>query len=990
MPKFRAINAPPYFSRTDVLGGIAKFATVVQNSNEVNKPSFHASSGDSKIIQNERINWTRFSSDSKNAGNLERSKSGVISNENLDPITQTKYSYGAGNDFLATHASGFERTNDDISVAVENRRKSSSVRFDSFVNKDVEGEMSRWKQGVNRFSLQIARTNVPRDSQANASTHSIHKDRNSIRKTTNSSVISHGNSKPSVVINSSRSIGDHGDLNNSERSAHDAKTVLIPNSKFEIVGQSPAFRRRNATTSHRNFVKLRYPYSTLNWRNVSNVALNMKMKNGNNIFTDIQLRKPVKHFTRIGAKKPVSLNNHVTSKPMKSNHSSSVQESPSQKVGSENRTVDKYNDTTLHDAYLKNWPNDAIQDFEDLYNYEKYTSSLEEESSHESSLSSAEEIPILSSNNYFDHSDPILDSSVKKIIHWLKVPEIVPNNTQYFDHDDDKPIESNYESIYENLEPNSPLNTNTHDDNYDTVVLQDVPLSQNLDTIDSNYPIRWSNPSSITSLQYETDSSNPSAPLIPSFWPGGALLQNKTVYNPTTHVTQNTVVHILNDGLKKPNVTRLKASEANAAAANQATSSGSSSESLVQIPNVMFTSQKDENKNISKQETDTFPSSTYNTNCPTIMINTYTRVNNTLQSKEGCTDLNIIVNSHVLNTNVFKPSSAPATAEDHQTSLTTQNYGSADESEEYSDVLTDLSHVDSLGNYVTASTGTYSNLLETLQPDQHDYYDSQKDPSEILDPAQSLGLSTIDNLHTVEVSQGTQISVSLTNAEESLAGSSVDGPGNDASSSAVNPPAASASASGPPVAGTPVSENPSVPVAQELPVYLIKPGPVTGQSSAGLGSLQLSALPNLPSLNIATKPDLSSSAGSSLSPALGSSGSLPDDDDDDDDDFDFDFDMSPGDVLQYMAKAFTYFSFLNPLGYGVVSLTSAPFVAMAAGILGIAAFIFPWALPSAFEFGRSADKTIGFTPNLEEFVKQAVHKYDRLNEWKSRRRKRRR
>jgi len=982
MPKFRTINAPP-FSRTNVLD-IAKFATVVQNSNNVNKPLFHASSGNSKIIPNQRIDWTRFSSGSKvgqmdysgkmNAKNLEKSKSGVISNENLEPIVaQTKYSY-SGNDFLATHASGFERTNDDISVAVENRRKSSSVRFDSFVNKDIEGEMSRWKQGVNRFSLQIARTNVPSDSQINASTHSIHKDRNSIRKPTNSSVISYGNSKPSVVTNSSRSIGDHyDDLNNSERSTYGVKTALIPNLKSEVVDQFPAFRHRNAATSHRNFVKLRYPYSTSNWRNASNVA--WKVKNDNDISTDIQLRKPIKHFTRTGAKKPVSLDIHVTSKPMKSNHSSFVQESPSQKVGTENKTIDKYNDTTVqYDAYLKNWPNDAIQNSEDLYNYEKYTSSLDKESSHESS---AEEIPILLSNNYFDHADPILDSSVKKIIHWLKVPEIVPNNT----HFDYKPIESNLESIYENLEPNRPLNI--HDDNYETVVLQDVPLNQNLDTIDSNYPIRWSNPNSITSLKYETDSSNPSAPLIPSSWLGGALLQNKTVYNPTTHVTQNTVVHILND-LKKPNVTvtQLKAPETDVTAANQVISSGSSSESLTQRPNVhvMFTSQNDKNKNISKQETDASSSSTYNTNCPTIMINTYTRVNNTLQSKEGCTDLNIIVNSHVLNTNVFKPSSAPPTAEDHQTSLATQNYGSTDESEKYSDVLTDLSHVDSLDSYVTASTGTYGSNL--LQPDQHD--DSQKDPSEILDPAQSLGLSTIDSLHTVEVSQGTQISVSLTNAEES----SANGPGNDASSSAINSPAAGASASGPSVVGTLGSENPSVPVVQELPVYLVKPGPVTGQSNVGPGSLQLSALPNLPSLNIATKPDLSSSAGSSLSPAAGA---LPDyNDDDDNDDFDFDFDMSPGDVLQYIAKAFTYFSFLNPLGYGVVSLTSAPFVAMAAGILGIAAFIFPWALPSAFEFGRSADKTIGFTPNLEEFVRQAVHKYDRLNEWKSRRRKRRR
>lgn len=583
---------------------------------------------------------------------------------------------------------------------------------------------------------------------------------------------------------------------------------------------------------------------------------------------------------------------------------------------------------------------------------------------------------------------------MKKIIHWLKVPEIVPNSTQFFGYNDDKPIEPVLDSIYENLEPNRPLSVTTHG-NYETVVFQNTPSNQDLDKIDdhANYPIRWSNPSSIARPQYATGSSNPSDTLIPSSWPDVTSLRNKTVYNAMTHVTQNTVVHILNDGLKKPNVTvtQLKAPETDAAVADEVASSGFSSESsgLAQRPNVhiMFSAQKDKDKEPPTQETNTFPSSTQNANCPTIMINTYTRVNNTIQSKEGCTDLNIIVNSHVSSTNVFTPSGVPAVAEDQQTSLATQSYGDANENEKYADAFTDLSQEDSLDSYVTASTGTYgSNPLETPQLGQHDYYDSQKDPSEIPGQwnEQSSGLST------VEVFQGTQISVSGTSiplaeaeATASPVGSSVDGPavgpGGDASSSAVDSPAAGASASELPVAGGLGSENPV-----ELPPYLIKPGPVKGQANNGLvpGSLQLPALPSLP--NIAIKPGLSGIANPALSSAAGSSGSSSDDDDDDD------FDMSPGGMLQSIASVFTYFSFLNPLSYGVFSLAAAPFAAMAAGMIGVAAVVFPWVLPSVLDIGRSADKTVSFAPNLEEFVRRAVHKYDRLNEWKSRRRKRRR
>lgn len=992
-----------------MLGEIAKIATV-RNSSEVDRPLFHASSSNSKTIQNEKIGWTRFSPDLKidpmnysgkmNTGSLERSKSGVTLNENLESVVaHTRYSYSAGNDFLATHASGFKGTNDDTSAAIENRRKSSSIRSDSFANKNSGSETSRWKleQGKNSSSLQITRTSVPSDSQTDVATRFIHKSRNSIRKNTDSIAISRENSNSDVVIDSSRHVGGNqrDGLNNSGRPMHGAETrlTLIPNSKSEIVSDSrpPAFPRRNAATPHRNFVKLRYPYSTSNRRNISNVVLNTKLRNSNDIDSaGVQERQPAKgHFTRTAARRPVGLNNHATSKPTKNSHSSFAQKSPSQGVRDGNKTDEYGGAPVQNDAYLKNWPNDALQDIEDLYNYEKYTSSLEEESSHESDLSDG--MPILSSNNYFDHTDPILDSSVKKIIHWLKVPPIVPNSTQFFDYNDDKPIEPIFESTYGHLEPNRPLSISAHDDNYETVVLQDTSPNQDLDKIDyhAHYPIRWSN----TRPQYATGSSNPSATLIPSSWSDVASQRNKTVYNPMTHVTQNTVVHILNDGLKKPNVTvtQLKTPEADIAVADQATSSGPSSESsLVQRPNVhiMFTSQKDKDKEPSKQETNNFPSTASSTsNCPTIMINTYTRVNNTIQSKEGCTDLNIIVNSHILNTNVFTPSGTPAIAEDQQTSLATQSYGDADESEKYAEAFADLSHEDSVNSYVTASTEMYgSNLFETPQPGQHDYYDSQKDPDEIPaqwnDPVQSLG-------STIEVFQGTQISVSDSSVPLAEASPESVGPDDDASSSAVDPPAAGASMNGPSAAGNSGSENPSVSVS-ELPAYLIKPGPVKGQANNGFvpGSLQLPALPSLPSRpNIAIKPGLSSIVNPSLSSTSGSSESLSADDDDDDDDM---FDMSPSGVLHSIASVFTYLSFLNPLSYGIFSLAAAPFAAMAAGMIGVAAVVFPWAVPSVLDFGRSTDRVTSFAPNLEEFVRRAVHKYDRLNEWKSRRRKRRR
>ncbi|XP_072753932.1 uncharacterized protein [Anoplolepis gracilipes] len=848
--------------------------------------------------------------------------------------------------------------NDDISIA-KNRQKSGSTSVkssESFSNKRIIGDNTlRWKTGQvsNIPSFHIARTKVsiePRESAI--STHSIRKDHKSIRKSADSILTLHENLKPSFVIDPSRHIVDskRNDLNNSRELT---RPILISSSKSKV---GYDVFRRHAITSNRNFVKLRYPFSTLN-RNTSNVALNSKLKNDDNV----QLRESMKnHLTRTAAKRPALNDRTMLDSTKNHHHSLHTQNLSSQveRVDGEDTTRDDYGTSTMvqHNAYLKNWPNETFQGIEDLYNYEKYTSSLEKNSNHYSGFHDADQVPmILSSNDgYYNHPDPIINASVKKIINWLKVPTIIPNNTQFMDDSNavHKPVESVFESIYENLEPNRPLSVSNHDDDhYETVILQDPSQSENLDEI--NYHEKYPN---FVHPQYVTDSANISPALISSSWSDAALLKNKTVYNPTTHVTQNTVVHILNNGLKEPNVTQVP--QSNAVSADQTVSSSA------QNPNVdvILHDKNKEKKEPSKQEINTLPSSY---NCPTITINTYTRVNNTIQSKEGCTDLNIIVNSHVLSTNVFKPSDEP-TELDQQISLATESYGDTDESEKYPGEIDDLSHQDSVNSYVTASIGTYDSL-EAPRPGQNDYYDSQKNPDSILDGKDPVS----SELSTVEVFQNTQISVlgSGVPLTDSEADSVADGP-------------VGASVDGPAINDMAVSEALALenvdsinsPALMNIPSSL---NSATGQANNGLGSLQLPALPSRP----LSSNSLSSSAGAGSS---SNDASLSNDDDDD-------FDLSPSGVLQSVASVFTYFSLLNPLGYSFFSLAAAPFAAMAAGVLGVAAVIFPWAIPNVLDFGRAADKvTIRFKPNVEEFVKQAVHKYSDLNEWKSRRKKRRR
>lgn len=101
-----------------------------------------------------------------------------------------------------------------------------------------------------------------------------------------------------------------------------------------------------------------------------------------------------------------------------------------------------------------------------------------------------------------------------------------------------------------------------------------------------------------------------------------------------------------------------------------------------------------------------------------------------------------------------------------------------------------------------------------------------------------------------------------------------------------------------------------------------------------------------------------SDASPSPSSELATTSSPASDDDDDD------YDLSPFGILDSIASVFSYFTFENPLHYGFFSLAAAPFTALAAGVLGIVTFLFPWALPSPLS--RANDNAFRYWPNVEE------------------------
>ncbi|KAI4497945.1 hypothetical protein M0802_007061 [Mischocyttarus mexicanus] len=492
------------------------------------------------------------------------------------------------------------------------------------------------------------------------------------------------------------------------------------------------------------------------------------------------------------------------------------------------------NQIATTNSFLKNWPNDIPKDAEDFYNYDRYTSFP----SDIQNLQNADQLISPNNNNSsIHHRIPAMQAGVQEIVHWMKIPAFTSNQSQMLENDEfDGPVSVTFKPIYEDFEPNLPLKpsndnslNNTNGNNYFNDLLHVSP-------------------------NWETSTTNN------DFIPAVSLPQRKSGYKPITQITQNTVVHILNNGSKKSNSTLTEINDLQKNISKPITSIKSASITSESEPNmqVMFLSEEDKIKeNVNFDE-----------NCPTIMINSFTKVNNTIESKEGCTDLNIIINSHILNTNVIKPA---------ETTIDDPNNADSSLSENIKYVGPIEDTYPSVHNYETSPTAIYG------PPSYHHDYIPEKD--EIFQSEISSEPNYISSeLPILQVVQNNQVTV--TNLNDQF---------ND-------------------VHGSMLSVTPAENLEDSS-------GPING---------------NLPLTDNQGQP-----ASSTFTDVSG-----------------------------------------NQQGNSNAD-TAAPFAAIAAGILGIAAFIFPWTLPSAFDFGRSSNLvTIKLRPNLDEVVRHSLQKYKRLNEWK--------
>ncbi|XP_053996090.1 uncharacterized protein LOC128885811 isoform X2 [Hylaeus anthracinus] len=615
----------------------------------------------------------------------------------------------------------------------------------------------------------------------------------------------------------------------------------------------------------------------------------------------------------------------------------------SQNKNGQNKTVSNKilatkTNTSAQNTHLKNWPNGAIQNVDDFQHYEEYTSFAD---------NSNLEKPVASNNTGVNHLVPIASPNLHEIVHWWKIPAFMTNASHIMESDQaNDPISSvAFDPVYQNLEPNKPSRPTT---------LQPFKPA-------SVYPF-------VSRPGYATEK-------IPS-WLGNVKFRNKTSYKPQTQVSQNTVVQLINTDPRKPNRTMIAAKvpvtsgkpvfsgflgspsgPPSALGSNTYTPSlflsqlsGPSYTTPKPGPNVHigFTSYEETNKT-SDHRAPQAPLVTYDQSCPTILINSYTRINNTIQSKEGCNDLNIIINSHVFNTNTLK--STPSPVDDQITNHETyQTYGEADKY---------VGQIDTGPSYHQPA------------PAYH-YYTPQNDPGNIV--PQGNDVSSDGN--SVQVFQGAQINILGSNAQNAVT-SFVDATSpaefeveefDESDSPDDNPNTESLESS----SGLAESESGQADDA---------PGLNSVVQPAGAGLSNPSSVSNSPS---------SSTGQTALSPSPSSSPASASDDDDDDDDDD-DFDLSPIGIMESIGALFNYFTFVNPLHYGFFSLAAAPFTALAAGILGIFSFLFPWMFPSGFSFNRAGrNYAVNFWPNVEEIVWPSIDNHGRMNEWKRRRKKRKR
>ncbi|XP_035741679.1 uncharacterized protein LOC118450223 isoform X2 [Vespa mandarinia] len=730
-------------------------------------------------------------------------------------------------------------------------------------------------------------------------------------------------------------------LNNSGKRRLETNELAL-NQNLKSEEQVDILDRKNiaAASTYRNSVKVRHHGSTpvmLSSNRFDQVGAvkhltNTISRDRGNYFTRLTFTERIKNDQGTFSKENVNdLNESTKNSELSTNVRNIVSRYPSINFMRQDVNVGKKNKTDVSqledqifptDSFLTNWPNDFPKDAEDLYNYERYTSFPEQIQNTDQLISSSS-----NNNSSVHHRIPAMQAGIQEIVQWMKIPAFASNKSQMLEDDEfDGPISVTFKPLYDDLEPNLPLKTSENDsfnpNNGNTLLDKLIDVSPGWQTSTTNYD------------------------LIST----ASLPQKKLGYKPITQITQNTVVHILKSHSKKSNSTLagIKDLQNNSKPITSVQGSSVSSDSR---PNVelMFLSEKDKIKENVK----------FDENCPTIMINSFTKVNNTIQSKEGCTDLNIIINSHILNTNVIKPVETIIDDPNNVNSF-------AGENNKYVGSIENVYPSVQTYNYEPSPTAIYN------PPSYQDDYIPQKD--EIFQSEVSSEPNYVSSdVPTLQVVQNTQVSVaSLNDQPNDIDGwifSETPGETSEGSSDSVND------------AVSPLED-------QEQLASIVSDFSESqqGNSNGGIGSLQAAGLSNRPSLPNAVSQLIGNrpSSGSALGSVISNDDDDDEDDDNDDEDDDDGFDLSPSGVLESITSTFTYLTFFNPLNYSLFSLAAAPFAAIAAGILGIAAFIFPWTIPSAFDFGRSSDSiTIRFRPNLDEIVRHSLQKYERLNEWKN-------
>lgn len=544
----------------------------------------------------------------------------------------------------------------------------------------------------------------------------------------------------------------------------------------------------------------------------------------------------------------------------------------------------------LSSMHLKNWPNEALQNVQDLFNYEKYTSLNNEEQDSNNKIT--EDVVMITNR------EPLVKSPEIQPVKWSKIPVVEVG-----------PVK------------NDRINIDTA-----------MTIDNLLDNLESN---------KLNSQQHQTSSE----------------------------IIQNTVVHILNAGSRKPNITFSKQENDDNKINRTKTTAGTRPPQNVHIMFMVNKDESDNNTELAKSPTEIIKN---DSDCPTIMINSITQINNTIESKEGCTDLNIVINSHVLNNHILKPTQSASSFIFNGTETLKDPYAD---------------------NNIGISNNYYQN--------------------DGLKNSVNQGQSNIESkpsISTFEVFQGTHINIG--SGSTNIAGGPENFSGKPVPDQVIdtNTEELSFSDSGEEAANDIIGANPEEITDDYIPnLNLASEGiqssvPASVVSDTGMaqandapGIISLSSLPNVPNLsnglnqltNLAS--NVASGGSGSGTGVSGQTELQPAVEDNDDDELIEA--LSPVSLLDSITSVFNYVSELNPINYGMFGMAVAPFVAFAVGIVGVAAFLFPWAFPGSLEVGRNWDnKGYGIIqkyhlPSLLDVVHSSIHKYRHLNEWKGRRRK---